>query len=319
MRGRARLVALTLSCVCMVGLISARAQSGEEETLGRQAEQAGRLREALTHYTAALQNAPDGGETDQRLREKIIAVVQKIKPAPTVPEEARRHFVTGNTFVKNAKSASDYGDAAREYRQALLQAPWFADAYNNLGIALEASGDYTGAKRMLRLYLESKPSPPDSRAAQDKIYEIEAKVSLAEKQETARQQEIKQQEAEERKREAQQRGQTEGQSIRKIFASLSGTWKGCPGGDNTAGLIELGVRNGRLTYRGYDKDLGGFPVWPTDRQSYACPDCYFTLDENNGSLVWKLTGKIWFKIISADELEWVETPSTSACRYKRVQ
>lgn len=57
----------------------------DDETLGRQAEQAGKLSEALTHYVATLQQTTeDDIDADERLREEIIAVVQKLKPPLTI-------------------------------------------------------------------------------------------------------------------------------------------------------------------------------------------------------------------------------------------
>ena len=43
----------------------------DEEALGRKAEQAGKLRQALTHYVSAFQSASYGSSTEQRLREKL--------------------------------------------------------------------------------------------------------------------------------------------------------------------------------------------------------------------------------------------------------
>lgn len=62
-----------------------------------------------------------------------------MKPAPTVPEEAERSFVKGVAFLKEAKDAADFDLAVAAFRQALLIAPWWSDAYYNLGIALGAA------------------------------------------------------------------------------------------------------------------------------------------------------------------------------------
>src|SRR3990172_1706101 len=69
--------------------------AADEESIGQQAEQAGKLREALTHYVSALQSASEGGSKDQQLREKIITLVQKLTPPPAVPEEAVKYLVRG--------------------------------------------------------------------------------------------------------------------------------------------------------------------------------------------------------------------------------
>lgn len=190
----------------------------DEESLGRQAEQAGKLREGLTHYVAALQSASEGSDTDQRLREKIISLAQRIKPTPAVPEEARRHFVVANTYMKDAKSPQDYGQAVSEYKKALLAAPWFGDAYHNDGIALEAAGNYVESERMLKLYLATKPIDSDARAVQDRIYEVEAKLN--EQQAAQREAEEKRQAAEQAER-AKARAE---QERREKLSWLLRTW-----------------------------------------------------------------------------------------------
>jgi len=198
-----------LLAALFLGIAPVSSQSSNDEALGQQAEQAGRLREALTDYVTALQTAPAGSAADQRLREQIIALAQKLAAAPVVPEEARRHFVIANTYVRDAKTPENYNQAIVEYRNALLLAPWFGDAYSNLGVALEAAGNHSEAVRMLKLYLLTNPSPADARSAQDRIYEIEAKQTL-------------QQQAQ---REAQEKSQAAERAARELRNRL-GFWLG---------------------------------------------------------------------------------------------
>jgi len=53
-------------------------------------------REQLKQMVEQLQQSP----SDNALREKIIKLAQELRPAPAVPEEARRHFII-NTLGKN--------------------------------------------------------------------------------------------------------------------------------------------------------------------------------------------------------------------------
>ena len=85
----------------------------------------------LQQLTAQLQQSPG----DQALREKIIALAQQLKPAPTLPDEAERRMARGAAAFKAAQSAADYQDAVKEFTQATLAAPWYGDAYFNLGLA----------------------------------------------------------------------------------------------------------------------------------------------------------------------------------------
>lgn len=128
-------------------------------------------REQLRQMVEQLQKSP----TDDVLREKIIQLAQKLKPAPAVPEEARRHFVKAVTLQKDARSPEDYDLPIQEYRQALLFAPWWSDAYFDLASALELKQQYADAIQNLKLSILASPEGPDARAAQDKVYALEAK------------------------------------------------------------------------------------------------------------------------------------------------
>lgn len=160
-----------------------------EESAGRNAEQAGKLREALTQYVAALQKTTEGSADDQRLRETIINLVQRLSPPPAIPEEARRFSVRGQVWVKQAKNPSDFDEAAKEFGKALRVAPWWADGYINHGISLEKAGKYNEAIRSLKLYLLAAPNAPDADKVKDQIYALELRQEKTQKQASAASQE----------------------------------------------------------------------------------------------------------------------------------
>jgi Tfp pilus assembly protein PilF len=189
-------VALVVTLCFGLGIASVRAN---EESLGRQAEQAGNLRQALTHYVEALK----AETTDSQLRERIIRLAQKIQPPPEVPEDAERHLARGNAAVKGAKDEQGYLRAAEEFRLALRTAPWLADVYFNLGVVLDKAGQYKEAISNLKFYLMAVPN---DREAKNLIYEIEYR------QEEAARQAVETKQAEEMKKKAS-------------LESLSGTWK----------------------------------------------------------------------------------------------
>ncbi len=110
---------------------------------------------------------------------EIIEFVSTMKPAPVIPEGAKRNFVRGGAFMKAAKTASDYKYAIDAYKEALFEAPWWGDAYYNLGMAFESAGQYFDAVESLKLYLLTRPGEIDRDQAQTKIYEIGAKSDLA--------------------------------------------------------------------------------------------------------------------------------------------
>ncbi len=146
--------------------------------------------ETLNQYVAELQKNPD----DNILREKIIKLALEMKPAPAIPEEARKYFVKATTIQKEAKDTQGLELAVNAYNQALLIAPWWSDAYYNLSIALEQSSRFDEAVNALKLYLIANPNASDARTAQDKIYAIEAKKEMAQAEKIVKEKEKKRKE-----------------------------------------------------------------------------------------------------------------------------
>jgi hypothetical protein len=131
----------------------------------------------LQQYVADLQRNPN----DTALREKIIKLALEMKPAPAIPEEARRHYVMAKTLFDGAKKPEDFGDSIAEFKSALLAAPWWPEANRDLGLALEAAQPFDEAITYVKLYMATNPGEERTRAAQDEIYKIGAKKQLAAK------------------------------------------------------------------------------------------------------------------------------------------
>lgn len=191
-------VSLVLGPLLFLVAISSSWPQSSEEAAAKAAEQAGRLREALTQYTSALQKVSEGSADEQRLREAIIGVAQKLKPVPSIPDEARRFLVRGSVAIKEAKSEKDFEEAAREFGRAVRAAPWWADAYFNQGVAYERAGKHDEAIRSLKLYLLAAPRAQDSEKVKEQIYALEYR------QEKARKDALAAREEQERKRREEQ-------------------------------------------------------------------------------------------------------------------
>jgi tetratricopeptide (TPR) repeat protein len=137
--------------------------------------------EQLRQLTAELQQSPG----DDALREKIVKLARTMVPPPALPEEANRRMTRGTILFKEAKNDADFKDAITEFQAAALAAPWYADAYYNLGIAQNKAKDFAAAARSLKLYLIAVPDAPDAKAAQSLIYEMELRQEKADKENTA--------------------------------------------------------------------------------------------------------------------------------------
>src|SRR5687767_2912453 len=132
-------------------------------------------REQLQQMVEQLQKTPN----DNALRERIIKLGAEIKPAPAIPEEARRSYIEGVTIVKSAKDAGSQKLAIASFNEALKIAPWWGDAYYNLAVTQELTGQLTQAEQTLKWFILSSPGESEARDAQDRVYAIGAKRKLA--------------------------------------------------------------------------------------------------------------------------------------------
>lgn len=264
-----RLIVLFV-CFLMCGMTAAFADS---ESDGAAAEKAGKYREALSHYTAALQTAAEGSEKDQQLRERILLIARKIKPPMTIPDEALRFEGRAEAAVQEAKNAQDYLNGAKEYEAALKIAPWNANYYFNLGVVLDKAGKYPEAIRSFRLYLLAVPDSPDSKDVAKRVAGLEYKIE----QQTS----------------PQAQAAREQQEFEALKRSLEGAvFRGHRGGGV---WVEARVRNGEIAYgivpppgvvaRIYKVRLSGYRIEPF--ASFTCS----TGDERAGVAILDQEGK----------------------------
>jgi tetratricopeptide (TPR) repeat protein len=157
--------------------------------------QAQSARERLQNLTAQLQKAP----SDEGLRETIIKLELTLDPKPATPIAATQAEGGAEYAFKNAQSASDYADSAKQYEKALLVAPWIAADYFNCGVAHEKAGENSEAIRSFSLYLLAAPNAGDALevnkrigglqyAEQRRVSDEAARVATAKVEETVRRQ-----------------------------------------------------------------------------------------------------------------------------------
>jgi len=131
-------------------------------------------RDSLNQYIAALQKTPD----DLALRTKIILLAQTIKPAPAITDEARENYVMGITLRED----KEYELSASNIKKALLIAPWWGDAYKELGLTLETAKKYNEAISAYQLYIKTLVDDELISHVKDEIAIMKAKKIKAEKE-----------------------------------------------------------------------------------------------------------------------------------------
>jgi len=100
-------------------------------------------------------------------------------PAHADTAAAKRHMARGAAAMEMANSPADYQKAINEFSQAVKQAPEWADAWFNLGVAQESAGDYGAAIDSFRAYLRKSPKAVDREAVETRIYKLEYKAEMA--------------------------------------------------------------------------------------------------------------------------------------------
>lgn len=131
-------------------------------------------RGAFEAYVAAFQAAQDADGRDQALAG--LATALKLLPQkPAVPEAARRLIVQAGVMAESKA----YVKAIELYFQAYRLAPWHAQLFYDRALLIaqvaRRPADFDSAIREMRRFLLLAPTSPDARAAQDKIYEWEAR------------------------------------------------------------------------------------------------------------------------------------------------
>lgn len=168
---------------------------------------------------------------DDKLRERIIAAALALKPAPAVPIEARRHMSRAQGAIELAKQPEDMRLAVEELEKALRLAPWWAEAYYNLGVVQDKAGRYGDAVRSLRLYLRTAPGAKDAQDVEMQIAKLEFKAEQSSPAAKA---------------------SREQQGFEVLKKSLEGAV--FVGRRNGSAWMEARVKNGEITYGVVDTD-----------------------------------------------------------------
>lgn len=109
----------------------------------------------------------------------LLLSLSAAKAGGAVSEKAQRFFNRGTAAIESASGATDFREAAEEFRKAYEAAPEWPDPYYNAGIALEKAGDPAEAAKAFRLYLKAAPDAADAAKVRQKADKLEY---LAEKQ-----------------------------------------------------------------------------------------------------------------------------------------
>jgi hypothetical protein len=128
------------------------------------------------HARDAPRPVDAAAETLDAAAEKLFAEAaaryRTANPKPEFPEAARRLRIQAEVAVRDKRLE----DATDLYEEALKLAAWWPEGRFNRALILGELKEYPEAMAEMKKYLMLVPDAPNARAAQDKIYEWEARV-----------------------------------------------------------------------------------------------------------------------------------------------
>ena len=144
---------------------------------------------ALARLMARFRQDP----RNETLRQAVIRVALKVRPAPVIPHAARRALAQGVVLFREAKSPQDFQSASDAFQKAADLAPWWPDPYFNLAKTQEQTGNNHAAVGNFRNYLAAAPTARDRGTVRTELYQAEflakqedaASASRAQRQQNA--------------------------------------------------------------------------------------------------------------------------------------
>jgi tetratricopeptide (TPR) repeat protein len=144
------------------------AETGYGEAGNRSAQ---KLADAL--LTLAHAARPEVQAAEKAQFEAVAAQYRSTTTKPAIDEDVRRYEIQ----AEDAVHKKDFGRAAGLYESALQLAPWWPQGHFNRALLLESLGQYDLAVEEMQRYLALEPDAPNARAAQDKIYSWQGRLT----------------------------------------------------------------------------------------------------------------------------------------------
>jgi tetratricopeptide (TPR) repeat protein len=155
------------------------ARLAREQQAAVNAQNSGDSRSAFVHYATCLRLnwlggaylSSVGADFHEDLA-KVAELLRELRPPPT-PSEADRHNRLAIEILRHATSDDDNDRAVREFQAAIIEAPWIADLYLNLGLAAAKAGAPEFALQSLHEYQILDPKAGEAPAIKDKLAQLE--------------------------------------------------------------------------------------------------------------------------------------------------
>jgi len=121
-------------------------------------------------YVSSLMT--DGQAILGKISDGLAKDYSKLATKPALPELARRYRTQAETYFRD----KDLLKAIKAYSKVLDVAPWDPQAHFNRGFLEGEQQQYQAAIYDMGVYLKLMPNAEDARAAQDQIYQWQAKL-----------------------------------------------------------------------------------------------------------------------------------------------
>ncbi len=127
-------------------------------------EKKGEYNECLKLYTQMFRFASSDEEVNS-INESMLRVIHKMSNLPSIPDEANKHIVRGQMFIKT----SNYPVAIKEFNKALKFAPYSASLYFNIALLEGKIENYPLAIDAMNSYISIAPQAPNIAAAKEQV------------------------------------------------------------------------------------------------------------------------------------------------------
>lgn len=134
---------------------------------------------AWTSRLETLKNNVMDHPDDMKSREEIMSLVRAMPNPPKPDDYAKKWMAEARKALAGARKREDLEAVIWKLESVTQFAPWWAEAYYDLGLALEKVGDYPAAVRAYKLFLIAGPRSKSATRLRGRLPSLEEKSRQA--------------------------------------------------------------------------------------------------------------------------------------------
>ena len=133
-------------------------------------------KQSLELYTLLL-NFVENETQAQQIMQAMISDIQKMQSIPPLNDEANKHVVRAEMFIKDG----DFNIAIQELNKAIRYAPFSPILYYNSALLEAKLQNYPLAIKTMNIYIQMVPQAPNIQIAKDQVTKWEVMLEVQQK------------------------------------------------------------------------------------------------------------------------------------------